>query len=86
MLAGTETTHTLVTGLIFLLLKHPDTLLKAVSEVRTTFDSASSITMKSANSLEYLSACIQETLRTYPPIPGSLPHVVSGTGAFIAGN
>jgi cytochrome P450 len=86
MFAGTATSPKLLAGLIFLLLKHPDSLLKVVSEVRSTFGSTSSITMKSTSSLEYLSACIQETLRIYPPVAGGIPRVVPRSGALIAGN
>ncbi|KAH7061556.1 cytochrome P450 [Macrophomina phaseolina] len=85
MIAGTETTATLLSGLTFLLLKHPDVLEKLVREVRNTFSTADDIDISSLARLEYLNACIEEALRIYPPAPIGFPRVVPKHGAFVGG-
>lgn len=86
LIAGGTSTPELLTGMVYLLLKNPETLQKLVHEVRTSFDSASHIDMKNVGSLEYLSACIEESLRIYPPATSGLPRVVPKGGAMVAGN
>ncbi|EUC28174.1 hypothetical protein COCCADRAFT_30509 [Bipolaris zeicola 26-R-13] len=69
MIAGTETTATLISRLTSLLLKHPDQMEKVKEEV-----------------LPYLSACFEEALRVYPPVPTTLFRVTPASGADIDGN
>lgn len=74
LLGGSETTSTLLSGCTYLLLKHPEALKKLVDEIRSAFKSEEEITINSVNSLEYMLACLEETFRLYPPVPGSLPR------------
>lgn len=69
VIAGSETTATALSGLMFYLKQYPDTYDKLVNEIRTSFTSESEITMQSTAKLEYLQACLQEILRVYPPVP-----------------
>ncbi|KAG9668571.1 benzoate 4-monooxygenase cytochrome P450, partial [Aureobasidium melanogenum] len=85
MMAGTETTATLLSGLTYYLLISPDKLAKLVAEVRGNFTSESDITVDALAELPYLNACIEEGLRMYPPVSGSLPRKVPAEGAIIAG-
>ncbi|KAI5202588.1 benzoate 4-monooxygenase cytochrome P450 [Aureobasidium subglaciale] len=85
MLGGTETTATLLSGLTYYLLMNPDKMAKLVAEVRETFVSEGDITVDELARLPYLNACIEEGLRMYPPVPGSLPRKVPKGGALIAG-
>jgi cytochrome P450 len=74
IIAGSETTATLMSGIIYYLLKEPDKMEKLVSEIRHAFKSAEDINFVSVNGLPYLLACLQETLRVYPPVPDGFPR------------
>ncbi|PVI05781.1 cytochrome P450 [Periconia macrospinosa] len=83
MIAGTETTATLLSGLTYLLLKHPEKMRKVVDEVRSlTFDDLSLDTLPQ---LPYLNACFEEGLRCYPPVPNGLPRETPKGGNVICG-
>ncbi|EFX04804.1 cytochrome p450 monooxygenase [Grosmannia clavigera kw1407] len=86
VLAGSETTATLLSGVTYLLLKNPKTLERLTAEVRSTFSSESEINFVSANGLSYMLACLNEALRCYPPVPFGMPRIVPKGGATIAGN
>lgn len=85
MIAGTETTATLLSGLTFLLLKNPDVYAKLVHEIRSSFATADEINMNALARLEYMHACLEEALRVYPPVPVGMPRVVPARGAIVAG-
>jgi cytochrome P450 len=86
MVAGTETTATLLSGLTYLLLTHCQTMDKLVEEVRSAFASSEDITMGVLAGLPYLNACIKEALRLYPPVPIGLPHLTPSEGSTICGH
>jgi hypothetical protein len=85
IVAGSETTATLLSGAIYLLLANPDKLAKLVKEVRSTFKSDEEITLTSVQSLTYMLACLNESLRCYPPVASGLPRVVPKGGNVVAG-
>jgi cytochrome P450 len=85
MVAGSDTTPSSLIGLTYFLLKNRETLDKLVQEIRSTFDSDSSINLKSVSKLEYLGACIEEGFRVYTPTPIGFPRIVPSGGASIAG-
>lgn len=85
MIAGTETTATLVSGLTYLLLKNPEKMANVVREIRGAFASSSDIGMESIAALPYMNACIKEALRMYPPVPVGLPHLTPLEGSTICG-
>jgi averantin hydroxylase len=82
ILAGSETTATLLSGATYLLLKHPDVMAKLVAEIRTTFKSNSEIDLFTVGKLEYMLALLDETMRLYPPVT-SLPNRVAPRGGQI---
>jgi cytochrome P450 len=86
MVAGTETTATLLSGLTYLLLTHPESMKKLVDEIRGAFTSSEGITMEAIAGLPYLNACIKEGLRRYPPVPVGLPHKTPADGSTICGH
>lgn len=86
IIAGSETTATLLSGLVYLLLKCPEKMKKLVDEVRSTFQDEGEIDLTSVNKLPYMVACIEEALRMYPPVPTGLPRVVPEGGATISGH
>lgn len=86
ILAGSETTATLLSGAIYLLGSHRDVLEKLTQEVRTAFTSEDQITLTSVNNLSYMLACLNESLRQYPPAALGLPRIVPKGGSKIAGH
>ncbi|KAI0836314.1 cytochrome P450 [Hypoxylon sp. FL0890] len=86
IIAGSETTATLLSGAVYLLGMHRDVLEKLIQEVRSAFTSEDQITLTSVNSLSYMLACLNESLRQYPPAANGLPRVVPKGGSKIAGH
>lgn len=86
IIGGSETTATLLSGVTFFLMTHPEQLKKLTLEIRSTFESEDAINFQSVNSLPYLLACLDEALRLYPPVPNGLPRVVPVGGAAVAGH
>ncbi|KAI4651795.1 hypothetical protein J4E93_001991 [Alternaria ventricosa] len=85
MIAGTETTATLISGLTYLLLTHPEAMAKLVDEIRTAFSSSDDVNMEITAGLPYLNACIKEAFRHYPPVPIGLPHLTPAEGSTVCG-
>lgn len=85
MVAGTETTATLVSGLTYLLLKNPEIMKKLVQEIRGSFGSLADMQMEAVAALPYLNACMKEAFRLYPPVPIGLPHLTPSEGSTICG-
>lgn len=86
MVAGSETTATLLSGVTYWLLKTPRTLKKVTEEVRNAFDTEEAITFHEVSRLPYILACLDEALRLFPPVPLSLSRVVpQGPPTQIAG-
>lgn len=83
--AGSETTATALSGLMYLLMVHQDKYKKLRDEINNTFQSESEITCESVQKLKYLGACIDETLRIFPPVVGPLPRVTPDGGDYING-
>lgn len=86
MIGQTETTTAALSGLIALLLEAPHFLRQLQEEVRSTFRTRSDINSAAMEKMKVLNACINETLRIYPPVPGALPRIVPRGGAMISGN
>lgn len=85
MIAGTETTATLLSGLTFHLLSNMDVLDKLKWEIRSTFGKEDDITIERLQRLPYLHCCVEEALRMYPPVSNGLPRLIPPTGAVIDG-
>ncbi|OTA99100.1 hypothetical protein M426DRAFT_95514 [Hypoxylon sp. CI-4A] len=85
ILAGSETTATLLSGATFLLATNPDKLEKLTEEVRSAFNSEDEINLGSASSLNYMLACLNESFRRYPPVASELARCVPKGGATISG-
>ncbi|KAI1503169.1 cytochrome P450, partial [Biscogniauxia marginata] len=86
IMAGSETTATLLSGVTYFLLTNRDCLEKLTNEVRSAFKSEDDINFESVIKLPYLLACLNEALRLYPPVPTGLPRVVPSGGVSIAGH
>jgi cytochrome P450 len=85
MIAGTETTATLVSGLTYLLLKNPACMQTLVAEIRGAFKHTDDMTMEQLAALPYFAACIKEAFRLYPPVPLGLPRITPADGSTICG-
>ncbi|KAL3485486.1 cytochrome P450 [Aspergillus germanicus] len=86
IIAGSETTATLLSGVTYLLLRNPVILQKLQDEVRSASTGESEINLESCNKLEYCLAVLTEALRVYPPVGPGLPRIVDAQGDMIAGN
>lgn len=85
MIAGTETTATLLSGLTYLLLRNPECMAKLSQEIRNEFESTDDMTMERLAALPYFAACIKEAFRIYPPVPLTLPRRTPADGTTICG-
>lgn len=88
LVAGAETTATLLGGATYILLQNPSMMHRAQSEVRGTFKKADDITLRAVSTpglLPYLDAVLQESLRCRPPVPAAFPRKVGPSGAIIEG-
>lgn len=87
MVAGSETTATLLMGVTFNLLKTPEAYRKVTEEVRNAFSSPDEINFRDATQrLPYMMACLSEALRIYPPAPLAMFRVTNpGAMTPIAG-
>lgn len=78
IVAGSETTATGLTGIVYCLLSNRSCLVKLTDEVRTRFQSEAEITGDATAELKYLHAVIEEGLRIFPPAPFGLPRISPG--------
>lgn len=83
ILAGSETTATLLCGCTFYLLKNPAVYRRLVDEIRSAFKDEKDIDLASLTKLPYLHAVLEESLRIYPPVPAMIPRRVPDSGAII---
>lgn len=83
--AGTETVTTLLSSLTYLLTRNDRVMQNLAREIRNSFMDERQMTMHSVSQLSYLTACIREALRVFPPIPEGLPRVVPSEGEEISG-
>ncbi|KAF4539586.1 Benzoate 4-monooxygenase cytochrome p450 protein [Lasiodiplodia theobromae] len=88
IVAGSETTATLLAGVTWFLLSNAEAYGKCVAEVRGAFASEDEIGFKAATArLPYMLACLDEALRLYPPVPSMLQRkTLPGAPTMIAGH
>lgn len=85
IVAGSETTATLLSGVTWLLCKNPKAMNKLTQEIRSSFKDVSEIDFAGVNKLKYLLACLEEGLRCYSPTPTGLARKVPEGGDTIVG-
>ncbi|KAF2237590.1 cytochrome P450 [Viridothelium virens] len=86
MLAGTETSATVLSAMNYYLLKHPAKLKRLTDEISTSFTRTEDMTLERLAQLPYLAACIEESLRLFHPAPNGFGRFVPQGGATIAGH
>ncbi|KAK5050762.1 hypothetical protein LTR84_003321 [Exophiala bonariae] len=85
--AGSDTSSATMSAFLFNMLHNERVYKKVQQEVRSAFDEVEEIKYTAKLSgLPYLRACIDETLRIAPPVPGYLARVILPGGAVIDGN
>lgn len=85
IMAGSETSATVLAVIVFNLLRNPAKLALLQDEVRAAFAVPADINFSSVNTLKYLLAVINEALRIHPPLPAGINRVVPAGGATIDG-
>lgn len=74
IIAGSETTATLLSGTTYFLLKNPDKLEKLTNEIRSAFSSEEEITVTQVDQLKYMLAVFNEGFRMCKvPVLGLYP-------------
>ncbi|KAL4901491.1 hypothetical protein BDW74DRAFT_187701 [Aspergillus multicolor] len=88
--AGSETTATTLTGILYHIFRNRDVYNKLTSEVDSATQrnelSTPHITYNEATALPYLVACIKEGMRMHPVNAVSLPRHVPESGCAVAGH
>ncbi|KAF2452413.1 putative cytochrome P450 monooxygenase [Lineolata rhizophorae] len=85
MNAGSATTAIAVTNVLYQLLKNPRTLHRLREEIDAVLDSDEVIApYDKVKHLPYLRACLDESLRLFPPTPHGLPRKTPAEGLWIA--
>ncbi|KAK3311564.1 putative cytochrome P450 [Chaetomium strumarium] len=83
--AGSETTATALSGVVYYVLRHPRVYDRLVREIRSAFRHQGEISLSRVNELRYLLAVLDETMRLYPPSVSNNPRVLPPQGATICG-
>ncbi|KAJ5395169.1 uncharacterized protein N7487_009472 [Penicillium crustosum] len=78
VIAGSETTATLLSGVTYWLLRTPHAMEKITREIRSAMKSENDITISSTANLPYMLACLKEALRMYPPAPSGQQRMTLG--------
>jgi cytochrome P450 len=84
IIAGSETSATLLSGAVFYLLKNPSWLHRLQSELAENFHSEEEMSFASLSQLKVMQAILMETSRIYPPTPTMLPRRTYGQGVVVA--
>lgn len=85
VIAGSETTATILSGATYFMLTHPHVMEKLKHEIRTSFNSAEEINIARVSKLEYINGVMDEAFRLYPPAAGNHPRLTPPEGAKILG-
>ncbi|KAF2031748.1 cytochrome P450 monooxygenase [Setomelanomma holmii] len=92
MNAGSATTAIAMANVLYQLLKNPEKMQKAVEELDHALDDDEDevedgvVAYDKAKHLPYLRACLDESLRLFPPTPHGLPRVTPADGTNILGD
>lgn len=87
MNAGSVTTAIAITNVMYQLLKNPQTLEKLREEIDSVYDSEDEVVASydKVKHLPYLRACLDESLRIFPPTSHGLPRETPPEGMEILG-
>lgn len=85
LIAGSETTATLLSGMLYYLVTNPSKLTRLTNEIRSSFNTEQEIDVRRVFNLPYLHGVLEESLRMHPPVPGVFPRTTPEEGALICG-
>jgi cytochrome P450 len=86
LLAGRDTTASLLSNLFFMLARRPDVYSKLAAEIQSTVPTTNEKpSPESLKSMKYLRACINESLRLHPPIPRNSREALRDTTLPVGG-
>nr|GMD12257.1 cytochrome P450 CYP82D47-like [Ipomoea batatas] len=77
LVGGSDTTAITLTWVLSLLLNNRDALQRAQKEIDIVVGVERWVEESDIKNLPYLQAIVKETLRMYPPVPLSVPHVAT---------
>jgi cytochrome P450 len=88
IVAGSDTTSSVLTAAIYYLLRNPVAYERLQAEIDSAFPSGEEpLDVTKFSQMEWLNGCINEALRLQPPVPsGSQRTVRKGGGAKVLGN
>ncbi|KAI0306837.1 high nitrogen upregulated cytochrome P450 monooxygenase 2 [Multifurca ochricompacta] len=88
IIAGSDTTSSVLTALVYYLLCNPAAYHRLQEEVDAAFPSGEEpLDVVKLSHMEWLNGCINETLRLHPPVPsGSQRSLGRGKGTKVLGN
>ncbi|KAH7072714.1 cytochrome P450 monooxygenase [Paraphoma chrysanthemicola] len=92
MNAGSATTAIAMANVLYQLLKNPEQMKKVVEEIDNALDDDEDeaedgvVAYDKVKHLPYLRACLDESLRLFPPTPHGLPRVTPPEGTNILGD
>jgi len=76
VIAGSDTTRTVLSSLFFYLLSHPENLARLREEIDRFYPRGEPLSSKHFQKMIYLDACINEALRLSPGVPDGSPRDV----------
>ncbi|KAG9495039.1 hypothetical protein J7337_013270 [Fusarium musae] len=85
VIAGSDTTSSSTTCLLHNLVLHPDVLAKLQAEIDEYKNTHDEYDLVSLSKLQYLQACIDESLRLYPVVPSGVPRMTPPEGMQLDG-
>jgi len=78
VIAGSESTASLLAGVTYWLLRTPYAMEEITREIRSAMKTEHDITISGTANLPYMFACLKEALRMYPPAPSGLQRMTVG--------
>jgi cytochrome P450 len=85
IVAGSESTSTMMTATTNFLVRSPGKLDKLAKEVRDAFQNEKQITLSAVEQLPYMKVVFQEGMRLGPPVPTQIPRIVPPEGDVVCG-
>ncbi|KAI0391131.1 isotrichodermin C-15 hydroxylase [Xylariaceae sp. FL0594] len=85
IVAGSETTATMLSGTVYLLLRNRAVLADLTKRIRSDFPSHTDLTIANLQGCKYLNNVLKEGLRLYPPAPDTLFRTTKDRAVTVAG-
>lgn len=86
VVAGSETTATVLSGATYYLLINPRVMIKLVHSIRSSFAGSDEISLARVSENPYIMAVLHEAFRLYPPAATDHPRISPPEGTIINGS